>query len=408
VAAAGRHAWWVELDEGGRPVVRAERGAVLADWRARPGGALALGRALERKRCVEHRADPSSALHREAARGLVLPLLDARGAELLGVLVLESEREHDLGERERAAAQAALDAHERPWWAAAFRAWHRARFGADLAWLLEGRFLGALGPALWAAGETRAPQLLVGPGGAGRRTLARWLHFRGPARASAVAEGAGPDPVGAGGTRVVELESLGLAEQRALARELEAGARARLFLVAEAPAPALRARGLLDRELERALEPLPLVVPRLADRRDEIPALVVALAADVARREGLPPPRFGDRALGDLWRQDWRGNVAELAALVAQLARSHPGREIDGAAVSAAFRSRRLHFRERLPSLRPRTVDLELALLATRHASGSWNRARAARYLGWDPDTLAARLRERRIEEAGGGSRREE
>jgi hypothetical protein len=50
-------------------------------------------------------------------------------------------------------------------------------------------------------------------------------------------------------------------------------------------------------------------------------------------------------------------------------------------------------------SLRPRPRDLELALRTTRHKGGSWNRARAARYLGWDPDTLDARLEGRAFEE---------
>jgi hypothetical protein len=91
--------------------------------------------------------------------------------------------------------------------------------------------------------------------------------------------------------------------------------------------------------------------------------------------------------------------VRELAALARQLARAHPGRTVGAGEVRAARAARGLAFRERLPSLRPRRLDLELALASTRHACGSWNRARAARYLGWDPATLAARLATTELEE---------
>jgi DNA-binding NtrC family response regulator len=156
------------------------------------------------------------------------------------------------------------------------------------------------------------------------------------------------------------------------------------------------------RELERWLDPLPLVVPPLAERRDEIPALVDVLAANVARREALAPAVFEDEAIADLWRQDWRGGVAALSALVAQLVRAHPGERIGGREVRAALRSRHLALRVRLSSRRPGLLALEQALEVTAHRVGSENHARAARYLGWDPDTLVARLAElRRAREEG-------
>jgi hypothetical protein len=86
--------------------------------------------------------------------------------------------------------------------------------------------------------------------------------------------------------------------------------------------------------------------------------------------------------------------VPELAARIAELVRAFPGRELGRAEVCAALRSRAPGFRLRLASRRPSALDLELALATTRHGSGGVNLARAARYLGWDVDTLRARLEE--------------
>ena len=241
-----------------------------------------------------------------------------------------------------------------------------------------------------AAATSRAPLLLVGSSGSGRRTLARWLHFRGPAQERELLEG--PEARG-GGTRILDLESLGNAEQLELARNVSRSTPERILLLAGAPAHVLRELGRLSSELERCLDPLSLCVPPLRERRDEIPELVKVLAATAARRAGSAAARFSDEALGHLWRQEWRGGVAELASLVIQLVHAHLSREVTGEDVRAAFVARRLEFRERLPSQRPRALDLELALECTRHHVGSHNLARAARYLGWDPETLEARLR---------------
>jgi DNA-binding NtrC family response regulator len=189
---------------------------------------------------------------------------------------------------------------------------------------------------------------------------------------------------------VLDLADVAPDAQLELARSAEDGER--FFLLASEPAEVLRDRGLLAPGLARVLDPTLFVVPPLRERRDEIPGLVRVLADDFARAASLAPARFDDGAMADLWRQDWRGNAIELGALVADLARAFPGRELGAPEVRAALRSRGLEFRARLPSRPPSALDLELALASTRHRVGSENLARAARYLGWDADTLRAHL----------------
>jgi DNA-binding NtrC family response regulator len=53
---------------------------------------------------------------------------------------------------------------------------------------------------------------------------------------------------------------------------------------------------------------------------------------------------------------------------------------------------------EKLASRRPRRRDLVQALLTTLKHSGGLNKRRAALYLGWDPDTLVARMKEAHID----------
>ena len=75
------------------------------------------------------------------------------------------------------------------------------------------------------------------------------------------------------------------------------------------------------------------------------------------------------------------------------------GRSLDAPALRAVADRFGVPLLERLPSRHPDRRDLAAALRTTRTGRGSWNKTRAATYLGWDPDTLVARL-----EDAGLGS----
>ena len=58
-----------------------------------------------------------------------------------------------------------------------------------------------------------------------------------------------------------------------------------------------------------------------------------------------------------------------------------------------------LRLASRLPSRHPSRSDLLAALRFTRKPSGRLNKTRAALYLGWDPDTLVARMHDAGIGE---------
>jgi hypothetical protein len=305
--------------------------------------------------------------------GRVLPLASRRGT-VLGALVLVGQPGQGGAPSRDASIARELARLEPLCRATAFRGLHRAQAGRDLAWDLGTRFLSELERS-GRTGASGHPLFCVGRPGTGRRTVLRWCAFADVARAD---------------LRVLEVEHLDAATQRELARALREGGSVRAAFCASREPAVLVARGVLVQELASLLG-APLRIPALADRRDEIPLLCRVFARDLAARERLAPASFLDAAVACLWRQDWDGGIPELALTVEALARLRAGAEVDARHVEAHFRARAGSLRERLDPRHLRPLDLALALETTRHRSGAENRARAARYLGWDRATLAQR-----------------
>lgn len=85
-------------------------------------------------------------------------------------------------------------------------------------------------------------------------------------------------------------------------------------------------RGCFRADLYYGLHVLPIRVPPLRERIEDIEALVEVLLEDLSRRGGLPPKSLGASALAALQRRRWPGNVRELRDLLEQafLAGSSP------------------------------------------------------------------------------------
>ncbi|NCO69249.1 MAG: sigma-54-dependent Fis family transcriptional regulator, partial [Acidobacteria bacterium] len=76
------------------------------------------------------------------------------------------------------------------------------------------------------------------------------------------------------------------------------------------------AAGEFRRDLFHRLAVFPLTLPALAERREDIPALAIHLAARAATRHGVPMPVLSCAALATLVLLDWPGNIRELANLI--------------------------------------------------------------------------------------------
>ena len=95
------------------------------------------------------------------------------------------------------------------------------------------------------------------------------------------------------------------------------------------------AEGGFRQDLYYRLNVVPLTVPPLATRRDDIPLLTAYLMEQAARLAGLPGRRLAEDAIAALQTAEWPGNVRQLRNLVDWLLIMAPG--TPGEAIGAAM-----------------------------------------------------------------------
>lgn len=91
--------------------------------------------------------------------------------------------------------------------------------------------------------------------------------------------------------------------------------------------------GRFREDLYYRLQVVPVHVPPLRERRDDVPLLIAHFAARLASTERIPPRPFTDEAIERLSALEWPGNVRELRNTVERLLILAPGDEIDAQAV---------------------------------------------------------------------------
>jgi two-component system nitrogen regulation response regulator NtrX len=79
------------------------------------------------------------------------------------------------------------------------------------------------------------------------------------------------------------------------------------------------AAGRFREDLYYRLNVVPLQVPPLRERREDIPLLAQHFVDQLARREGAPPRSLDSAAMEALQRLDWPGNVRELRNTIERL-----------------------------------------------------------------------------------------
>jgi two-component system nitrogen regulation response regulator NtrX len=77
--------------------------------------------------------------------------------------------------------------------------------------------------------------------------------------------------------------------------------------------------GRFREDLYHRLNVVPLRVPSLAERREDIPDLINYFVQQIAQTSGLAPRRIGEDAIAVLQTHDWPGNVRELRNNVERL-----------------------------------------------------------------------------------------
>jgi PAS domain S-box-containing protein len=152
--------------------------------------------------------------------------------------------------------------------------------------------------------------------------------------------------------------------------------------------------GSFRQDLYYRLNVLPILVPPLRERRDDVERLAVYFMEKTCEQLGVPVKRLSPGALTVLRRQDWPGNARELENIIERAAHLCEGPEIteQHLPMNLAVQHGALHQENR--SLRDiERVAIEETLLKTQ-----WNVSRSARLLGVGRNTLYGKIREYQIE----------
>lgn len=202
-----------------------------------------------------------------------------------------------------------------------------------------------------------------------------------------------------------EVGELPLALQAKLLRFLESGeitplgatrperVDARVVAATHRDLQAMVGQGEFREDLYYRLMVVPVELPALRERRDDVAALASHFMQHFAVSHGLPEARFSNSAMQDLQKRYWSGNVRQLKNLCERLSILlagsvvEPGnlpREETPASSLAGFQ---------LPEQGVCLEDLERDLLYQALDRTQQNRSRAARLLGISRDALNYRLK---------------
>jgi len=170
---------------------------------------------------------------------------------------------------------------------------------------------------------------------------------------------------------------------------------------------ALVEEGKFRADLYYRLNVVPLTIPPLRERREDVARLVGHFVQKNARSHAGAPPSFLPELIERLEALEWPGNVRELENLVRRAVALHPGErigleflhEIEGPRAAPlretpAVKNGQMAPVEEAPALGTSLRDMERRLLESTLEAAGGNRTHAARMLGICPRTMRNKIRE--------------
>ncbi|MGK7346831.1 MAG: sigma-54 interaction domain-containing protein [Candidatus Nitrospinota bacterium M3_3B_026] len=156
--------------------------------------------------------------------------------------------------------------------------------------------------------------------------------------------------------------------------------------------------GRFREDLYYRLHVVPLELPPLRERTEDLDVLLKELTLRLSKDHGLAPPSFAAETLRTLRRYPWPGNVRELRNLCERLVVLFSGQEIEPENLPPEFHTghdRRSVVEELFGILEAGMglEDLEVQLIRQALSKSRGNRSRAARLLGLSRDTLLYRMK---------------
>ena len=218
----------------------------------------------------------------------------------------------------------------------------------------------------------------------------------------------------AGGTLFLdEIDSLPLLAQANLLRVLQEGefervggkqvlrADVRIIAASNTPVGNLLATGQFRKDLYYRLNVVPISIPSLRERREDITALVNHLLRRLAERYQRPLKVLSSRAWGEVMAYDWPGNVRELENILERAVLFARGQVIDAVGVDVATGAGESSA-SNVGSLRSRKQcaarDIEINALRDALLRLEGNVSAVAREIGITPRAVHQKLKSHRIE----------
>jgi two-component system nitrogen regulation response regulator NtrX len=168
------------------------------------------------------------------------------------------------------------------------------------------------------------------------------------------------------------------------------------------------AGGRFREDLYYRLNVVPLHVPPLRERREDLPLLVQHFVSVLSEREGMTPRAFAPEALERLGQYDWPGNVRELRNTIERLLILASGPRIGAADVDRLVGKRAVEDSAGLGSLLEcRTFEefkaaAERAFLLAKLREHDWNVSETARLLDMPRSNLYKKIERYGLTREGG------
>jgi two-component system, NtrC family, response regulator AtoC len=162
--------------------------------------------------------------------------------------------------------------------------------------------------------------------------------------------------------------------------------------------------GALRDDLYYRLDVIPIEVPALRERREDIPLLAEYFRREANGRAGLDVPAFSDEVMARLCAHEWPGNIRQLETTVERLVHLAGDRPVTLIDLPTTLRADIFDLGVGTLDLPPYGVDLRLLLTrleerligqALERTGG--NKNRAAELLGMNRTTLVEKLRRRNV-----------
>jgi len=152
------------------------------------------------------------------------------------------------------------------------------------------------------------------------------------------------------------------------------------------------AEGRFREDLFYRLNVVPVVLPPLRERRDDIPALAQYFLRRFVRECDSPARRIGKAAMDMLRRAPWPGNIRELRNAVHRAVVLATGEELTPGDLPADLTTARTRRRGSGIAVGQSIDEMERELILRTLESTGWNKTEAARILEVTPRTLRNKL----------------